>query len=179
LKLLKLKSLEEIAANCREMIHRYRRRWLRANLRPCPKNCTAGLLVGKKVVGCEGCGSRNPDICADEKKFESLLSKEEAYEQFRERIRNPEILLRDYRDIAALLWAMGGFEEDLDETVIAGVEQREKPAPNSDPAGPTPQPVAGGNDSKPKPDDPKPAASAPRPAPRQLRARAVSSSGNK
>jgi hypothetical protein len=131
------------------------------------------------VVGCEGCDSRNPDICADEKKFESLLTKEEAFAQFRERIRNPEILLREYRDIAALLWAMGGFEEDLDETVIAGVEQREKPASNSDPVSPAPQPIAGGNDSKPKPNNPKSTVSAPQPAPRQLRARAVSNGGNK
>jgi hypothetical protein len=47
------------------------------------------------------------------------------HEQFRQRIRNPEILLRDYRDIAALLWAIGGFEEELDEAVIEGVEKRE------------------------------------------------------
>lgn len=72
-----------------------------------------------------GCGSKNPEVCAKAAKFEPLYTKEELYEQFRQRIRNPEILLRDYRDIAALLWAIGGFEEELDESVIAGVEKRE------------------------------------------------------
>jgi hypothetical protein len=178
LKQLKLKSLEEIAANCREMIHRYRRKWLKKNLRPCPNNCKLGILVGKRVVSCEGCGSNNPEICKKEQLFEAVLTKEELYEQFRERIRSQGILLRDYRDIAALLWAMGGFDEDLDETVIAGVEQREKPAPSSNPVGSAPQPTAGGNDSKPKPDNPKSTAGAPRPVKRQLRANAVSSGGN-
>lgn len=160
------------------MIHRYRLRWLKRNLRPCPNNCQSADLVGRRVVGCLGCGSNNPEQCLKEQKFVPLYTKEELHEQFRERIRNQEILLREYRDIAALLWAMGGFDEEIDETVIAGVEQRvEKPVPDNRPSVPGPSTSDGGNGPVPKSDDPKPAPRPARPVKRQLRADAVS--GNK
>jgi hypothetical protein len=171
---LKLKTLEEIAANCREMIHRYRRRWLKRNLRPCPNNCKLADMVGRRVVGCEGCGSRNPEQCTLEKKFEPLYTKEELHQQFRDRIRNQEILQREYRDITALLWVMGGFDEEIEESVIAGVEQREKPPqPDSSPSIPAPSSSDGGSGPVPKPNNPKPANSPARPAERQRRSSAV------
>jgi hypothetical protein len=127
------KSLREIVENCQTMIHRYRRRWLKKNLRPCPDNCKLADVIGRRVIGCEGCGVRNPDQCILPKKFEPLYTKEELYQQFRERIRNPEILLRDYRDIAALLWVLGGFDtEELDETLLQGVEKHEINVAGSD-----------------------------------------------
>jgi hypothetical protein len=110
------------------MIHRYRRRWLKKNQRPCPENCKLADLVGRRVVGCEGCGSRSPEQCLEAKKFECLYTKEELHQQFRDRIRNQDVLLREYRDIATLLWVMGGFEEETpDPVLIDGVEKREKP----------------------------------------------------
>src|SRR5208282_4442608 len=115
------------------MIHRYRRRWLKRNLRPCPNNCQLAEMLGRRVLGCTGCGSSNPDQCTKEPKFVPLYTKEELHQQFRERIRNQEILLRDYRDIAALLWAMGGFDDELDEGLLAGIEQREKPGDQTTP----------------------------------------------
>jgi hypothetical protein len=161
------------------MIHRYRRRWLKRNQRPCPINCQSAIVVGKsRVIGCDGCGSRNLDQCSNAQKFVPLFSKEELHEQFRERIRNQEILLRDYRDIAALLWAMGGFDEELDETLIAGVEQRvEKPLANSSTDVPPPSTSDGADDGSPKPDDAKPARNTPIFVRGQLRSNAVS--GNK
>lgn len=84
--------------------------------------------MGKsRIIGCDACGSKNPELCENAQQFVSLYTKEQLHEQFRQRIRNQEILLRDYRDIAALLWVVGGFDEEIDETVIAGVEAREKP----------------------------------------------------
>lgn len=159
---LKLKSLEEVASNCREMIHRYLRRWLKKNQRPCPFNCQSAIVVGKnRVIGCEGCGSKNPDQCLEAKKFVPLFTKEELHAQFRERLRNQEILLRDYRDIATLLWVMGGFDENVDESVLAGVEKREKPVAPNNPVKPGPSTGDGGNGAVPKQDDPKPARNAP------------------
>lgn len=160
------------------MIHRYRRRWLKRNLRPCPNNCQLADTVGRRVVGCTGCGSHNPEQCTKDQKFVPLYTKEELHEQFRQRIRNQEILLREYRDIAALLWAMGGFDEELSESVIAGVEKRvEKPQLNNRPSVPAPSSSDGGSDPVPKSDNPKPASSPARPVKRQLRSNAVS--GNK
>lgn len=157
------------------MIHRYRRRWLKRNLRPCPNNCKLADMLGRRVVGCEGCGSRNPEQCLKDQKFEPLYTKEELYKQFRERIRNPEILLREYRDIAALLWAIGGFDEELDETVIAGVEQREEPKqPNSDSGPAASAGLPGASQRRPAEVDPHPTTT----NPRSIKRQAVSN-GNK
>jgi hypothetical protein len=133
-------------------------------------------MLGQRVVGCKGCGSRNPDQCLKDQRFVPLYTKEELYKQFRERIRNQEILLREYRDIAALLWAMGGFDEEIDETLIAGVEQHEKPTivslSSADP-GPS------GNGGAVRSDNPKSKTNNPRPTKRQLRSSAVQGGGNK
>lgn len=136
-------------------------------------------MVGRRVVGCQGCSSSNPEQCIKEQKFVPLYTKEELHEQFRERIRNQEILLRDYRDIAALLWAMGGFDEEIDESLIAGVEKRvEKPQSDSRPIIPDPRPSNGGSGGDPKPDDPKSTGSVAHPAERQRISCAVQG-GNK
>src|SRR5271170_4607962 len=97
---MKLKSVEEILAKFREVVHRHRRRYLQRNLRPCPMNCKAAEVgTGHKVLGCEGCSSNNPDRCYDVTKFVPILNKEELVADFRDELRNPEILLRDYRDV--------------------------------------------------------------------------------
>ncbi len=169
---MRLKSIEEILAKFREVVHRHRRRYLQRNLRPCPYNCKqAEIGTGHKVLGCESCGSTNPDRCYDASKFVPILSKEECAKQFREELRNPDILLRDYRDIVFFMWVLGvPVEEKVDETVLQKVETHDpkpavKPAPtiNStinkhriirsnrpaalypDSTGPSDQPAADGN----------------------------------
>ena len=129
---MKLKSLDEIIEKFREVVHRHRRRYLERNLRPCPFNCKAAEIgSGHKVLGCEGCGSTNPDRCYDKEKFVPILTKEEVAAQFREELRNPQVLLRDYRDVVFFMWVLGvPVDKKVDETVLQRVESHEpKPEP--------------------------------------------------
>lgn len=129
LNIVQLKPKEEIIAAARETIHRHRRRFLQRNNRPCPENCKGATMVGHKVSGCGNCGSLNSDVCLKENKFEPLFTKEELAQQFADQLRNPEILLREYRDITVFLWVLGAFDKQtktLDETIVEKVEQRDK-----------------------------------------------------
>lgn len=129
LNLVQIKPLEEVITAARETIHRHRRRFLQKNLRPCPDNCKGATMVGHKVSGCGNCGSLNPDVCLKDNKFEPLFTKEELAQQFADQLRNPEVLLREYRDITVFLWVLGAFDKQtktLDENIVEKVEQRDK-----------------------------------------------------
>ena len=129
LNLIQLKSLEEIIAAARDNIKRHRRRFLQRNLRPCPGNCKGASMLGHKVVGCLNCGSPNAENCSNEKKFVPLFTKEELAQQFADQLRDPEVLLREYRDVTVFLWVLGAFDKQtktLDENIVEKVEQREK-----------------------------------------------------
>jgi hypothetical protein len=120
-----LKSVEEIVAQLRELVHRHRRRYVRKNLRPCPDNCKSATLSRRHgVTGCSGCNSSNPEVCRREEKFVPLYTKEELIENFREDLRDRKILSHDYRDILTLLWVLGEFDEGkpVPEAVISSVE---------------------------------------------------------
>ena len=121
---IKLKSLEEVIAFFRELVHRHRRRFLKRNLRPCPYNCKFADEVGRTVVGCPRCGSHNPEFCKRHEQFVPLYSKEELIGQFRRALRDPKILLRDYRDIVVLLWVTGQFDskEIVPEHIMQGLK---------------------------------------------------------
>jgi hypothetical protein len=126
--LIQLKPLEEIITAARETIHRHRRRFLQRNMRPCPENCKGAAMVGHKVVGCTNCGSPNADACLREDKFVPLFTKEELAQQFADQLRNPEVLLREYRDVTVFLWVLGAFDKQkkqVDETIVEKVEQSE------------------------------------------------------
>jgi hypothetical protein len=41
----------------------------------------------------------------------SVKGKQELYEEFKLRLRTPNVLLREHRDIAVLLWVLGEFEK--------------------------------------------------------------------
>jgi hypothetical protein len=132
MKQVKLKSLDEILARFKEIVQRHRRRFLKRNLRPCPDNCKIADMVGHKVIGCQGCNSHNIERCFKPEKFVPLFTKEELYAQFKEELRDPQILLREYRDVVVFMWVIGAFDtEEVNESVIEKVEQRvEKPKSN-------------------------------------------------
>ena len=106
-----LKSLEDVVAAARETIHRHRRRFLQRNLRPCPINCKGADMIGHKVVGCKNCGATSAAKCIKEDKFVPLFTKEELAGQFADQLRDPEVLLRDYRDVTVFLWVLGAFDK--------------------------------------------------------------------
>lgn len=90
-------------------------------------NCKGASMVGHSVVGCTNCGSPNADNCLKEDKFVPLFTKEELAQQFADQIRNPDVLLREYRDVTVFLWVLGAFDKQkkiLDENIVEEVEHR-------------------------------------------------------
>jgi hypothetical protein len=126
LALINLKSLEEIITAAKETIHRHRRRYLQRNLRVYPGNCKLVSTMGNRIVGCTGCKSPNPSVCLHEQQFIPRFSKEELAKQFANLLRNPEALLRDYRDVTVFLWVLGAFnkqEQQINEEIVASIEE--------------------------------------------------------
>ena len=127
MKPIKLKSLEEVITRFRDLVHRHRRRYLERNLRPCPYNCKFPNTVGRNIVGCKKCGSNNPEFCKRKEEFVPLYSKEELADQFKSLLRDPKILLQDYRDLVVFLWLTGQFENnEVPEQIIQMVETRKE-----------------------------------------------------
>jgi hypothetical protein len=123
---VQLKALEEIIAAARETIHRHRRRFLQRNLRPCPKNCKGASMLGREIIGCTNCGSPSADRCIRDDKFVPVFTKEELARQFADQLRNPEILLREYRDVTVFLWVLGAFDkQQVNEEVVTDMEKHE------------------------------------------------------
>jgi len=132
LKKVKLKSPEEIIARARDIIARHRRRFLTRNLRPCPDNCNMAYKNGRKITGCFGCDSHDPSKCLQPEKFKSAYTKEELAAQFAEELRDPGILLRDYRDVVVFFWVLGAFDaEQVDEEIVSKVEKKHVEAGSS------------------------------------------------
>jgi hypothetical protein len=137
LKKIKLKSPEEIIARARDIISRHRRRFLSRNLNPCPGNCAMADMMGRKITGCSGCESIDPNKCLRPEKFKPAYSKEELAAQFAEELRDPGTLLRDYRDVVVFFWVLGAFDEEkqVDEEIVSKVEKKHvetrSPAANS------------------------------------------------
>jgi hypothetical protein len=126
---VRLKPLEEIVAAAKETIHRHRRRFLQKNLRPCPTNCQRAETVGYKVVGCSGCGTRNAEHCIKEGEFRPIFTKDELAKQFADQLRDPEVLLREYRDVTVFFWVLGAFDKQkrtVDEQIVSEVERNDK-----------------------------------------------------
>jgi hypothetical protein len=126
LKKIKLKSPEEIIARARDIISRHRRRFLSRNLNPCPGNCAMAEMMGRKITGCGGCGTIDPNKCIHPEKFQPAYSKEELAKQFAEELRDPGTLLRDYRDVVVFFWVLGAFDEEkqVDEEIVSKVEKK-------------------------------------------------------
>lgn len=146
LKKVKLKSLEEIIARARDIVARHRRRFLTRNLRPCPYNCSMAETMGRKITGCFGCESHDPNKCLRSEKFKPAYTKEELATQFAEELRDPGVLLRDYRDVVVFLWVLGAFDEEkqVDEEIVANVETRGQRAVSNPSSTSSPVPVDSG-----------------------------------
>jgi hypothetical protein len=126
LKIVKIKSPSEILLRLKELVHRHRRRYLRRYLRPLPDNCKYSDVVGRRVVGCSVCNHNDLTTCKYPQKFKPVYSKDQLCKQFAEDIRNPQILLRDYRDLVVFFWIIGAFDKDnnLNEQVLNRVESK-------------------------------------------------------
>jgi hypothetical protein len=125
---IEVKSKDEIVAQLAEIIHRHRRRYLRKYTRPCPINCVYATESNKKgVTGCKQCDSFNPEQCRVESAFVSISTKDEVIEQFRQDLRDPNILRHEYRDVMTLLWVLNSLNDstlDLDKLDHQGGRRR-------------------------------------------------------
>lgn len=121
-KAIKLKSVEEILTRFRELVSRYRRRFIHRNIRPCPQNCKFAYTMGHTIVGCSKCGSRNLEYCKTPTSFNTEYSKQELNTQFDKMLRDPQILLQDYRDLVAFMFVLGYFDTPtpIPEEIIEG-----------------------------------------------------------
>jgi hypothetical protein len=54
-----------------------------------------------------------------------MYSKEELSEQFKTGIRDPQVLLREYRDLFVFFWLLGAFDEKIvDEEIVSKAEKK-------------------------------------------------------
>lgn len=124
---IEVKPKEEIVERIQDLIKRHRRKYMNKLMRPCPENCKQAVFERNRVSGCSGCHSRNPESCNQSAYFVPVEDKQKLYEEFSDMLRNREVLMRDYRDIAVLLWVIGAFDEETpDERVVQGVETRKE-----------------------------------------------------
>jgi hypothetical protein len=104
---LSLRSKEEVVEQLRELIKRHRRRYIKRFMRPCPNNCQTAEVRRNRVIGCDGCGSSNPEQCTKESAFVPINTKEELAQDFAEDIHDLDVLRHDYRDLMILMWMLG------------------------------------------------------------------------
>lgn len=109
------KSADEIYERLRELMRRRLRRYVQKHMRACPLNCDKAVLDrNEQVIGCNGCKSNNVDRCRRPENFTCITDKETLVEEWKDRFRNPEIVLREHQGEAALMWVLGvwdNFEE--------------------------------------------------------------------
>jgi len=108
---IKLKTQEEILDRLKELIQRSRKRYIKNHMKPKGNNCA--FVVYDDVLDtyrCTKCGTQDPDCCKNHELFEPKKSREEVVKDFANDIKNPNIMLREYRDIAAILWCLGQFD---------------------------------------------------------------------
>ena len=64
-----------------------------------------------------------------QEKFSPVFTKEELFKQFADQLRDPGVLLRDYRDVVVFFWVLGAFDEEkrVDEEIVPLVEKKHVP----------------------------------------------------
>jgi hypothetical protein len=130
---IKVKTDKDILDRLKELISRHRKRFFKNKLKPKGENCA--FVKYDETTGaskCLKCGTDDPDTCLNHKLFKASRTKEELAADFSDDIHNTQRMLREYRDIATLLWVLGQFDdpeeyEQTKEQLIANVEQRKIP----------------------------------------------------
>lgn len=108
----------------KDLLRRHKNRYIKSRLKPKGNNCIHKTWDEEKQEWfCSGCGTRDPEVCLNATCFEPQHTSEELKVAFREDLCNTQRMLRDYRDIATLLWALGQFDnpeeyEKSDKTLL-------------------------------------------------------------
>jgi hypothetical protein len=105
---MKVKTPKEILVSIRELTHRHWKRWLKAQA----KTVDTCVHVRSANSRCSNCVTVPGSGCVVPESFAiTAEEKQRQRELFREDINNPAKLIRDYRDVAMLLWALGLLDE--------------------------------------------------------------------
>ena len=126
-----VKSVAEIKAKLRKLLHSAQRRFIEQHRAECPENCRHALVIGSKVQACPKCGANPGEPCRARLKFEQRHTYDEIVQLFRERYQNKEWVVRELRDVAMLLWVLGQLEPSLEpdpEPMPDLLEERPSPA---------------------------------------------------
>lgn len=130
---IKVKAERDILDRLKELISRHRKRFFKNKMKPKGENCAfVQYDEVTQTSRCTKCGTDDPDNCLNHKLFKPSRTKEELASDFSDDIHNTQRMLREYRDIATLLWVLGQFDdpeeyEQTKEQLIANVEQRNIP----------------------------------------------------
>ena len=130
---IKVKTAKEILTRLKDLISRHRKRFYKNKLKPKGENC-AYVVYNEELntYKCTKCGTTDPDNCLNASLFKPCRTKEELSQDFADDIRNTQRMLREYRDVATLLWVLSQFDdpaeyESTKEHLITNVEQRSLP----------------------------------------------------
>ena len=123
-----MKTKEEILERLRELIQRSRKRYIKNHTKPKGNNC-AYVIYDEEAdqYRCTRCGTTDPDRCLNQEMFKPKREREELVKDFAIEIKTPQIMLREYRDIAAILWCLGYFSQSGDPEPVISIEKREIP----------------------------------------------------
>ena len=123
---IKMKTQEEVLIRLKELIQRSRKRYIKNHTKPKGSNCAYVVYDDEAdQYRCTKCGTTDPDRCLNQEMFQPKRNREELAKDFADEVKNPQILLREYRAEAALLWVLGQFSDDDDETPVIDIEKRE------------------------------------------------------
>lgn len=109
-----LKTIPEIKAKLRDILHRAANRYIRAGMVPCPENCEHAPRLGTKVQPCRTCGAKPGEACKLESQFRARYTPMELKQMFQELAANREWLVRNLRDASMLLWVLSQLDPSLE-----------------------------------------------------------------
>lgn len=110
---IQLKSVIDIKAKIRDLLHRHRTRYVKNHLVPCPENCEFAIRIpGKPAMPCPRCQADPGHSCNLEHEFHSRYLRHELEQMFQERANDKEWLARETRDVYMLLWVLGQISPD-------------------------------------------------------------------
>lgn len=114
---IKVKSPREILDKLRTLTHNHQKRYFKKHLYPSPVNCKGAPVHGADVSPCSKCKAIEGQPCQAREQFAPRFTKAELSQMFRDDIKNHQKLLREYRDVAMLLWCLGQFDQPQDPSV--------------------------------------------------------------
>ena len=108
----RVKTEVEMLKRLRELIQRSKKRYIKNHLKPRGTNCRFVVYDEDMETNvCTKCGTTDPDRCLNHSLFQPTFTRDQLAAKFGEDIKNPQILLRDFRAEAAIMWCLGMFGE--------------------------------------------------------------------